>query len=146
MPMNSNSLRMAIFAAALTGAQACSATEHIVCPSAIRLDKATVAVDAVPAGFQPMVSKSATGITGVSAYDGPAEEGAALKPTSEGAKDGSAEWHFAGSFPRGKWISCDYAKGLLRLTRRVEDGTSVCSASIRKMPPYGKLEASFSCR
>lgn len=56
-----------------------------------------------------------------------------LKPSSsKKIADGTAvQWSFAGHYPQGKWLSCDYANGLFSLSRQIPDGTSECTVFYR---------------
>jgi len=56
-----------------------------------------------------------------------------LRPTS--TKKTSAgrvvTWTFVGPYPHGKWLSCDYADGLVSLSRQIPDTASECSVTYR---------------
>lgn len=56
-----------------------------------------------------------------------------LKPTStrKTTTGRVVTWRFAGSYPRGKWLSCDYADGLVSLSKQIPDTIGECSVTYR---------------
>ena len=124
----------------------CFAGEDIVCPDKVRLASGSVAPEDVPAGYKPFVSDTTVGLTGVTVFDGPPEDGAALKPSAESSNGETIKWLFEGSYEKGKWVSCDYANGLIRLVRQIREPTSSCTATVRRKGPYKTIEAKFTCK
>jgi hypothetical protein len=127
-------------------AEFCFAGEDIVCPNRVRLASGNVVPEDVPSGYKTFVSDTPVGLTGVSVFDGPPEDGAALKPSSVTSHEEIIRWRFEGSYEKGKWASCDYANGLIRLTRQVQEPTSSCTAAVRKSGPHKTIEAKFTCK
>lgn len=124
--------------------QVCAANDSLVCPESIRVSSATVTLESVPAGFDVHVPKSLLRLTGFNVYDGPPEQGAALKPHSE--KSGNTLWRFEGGYPQGVFVSCDYSNGVVRLTRRASDSVASCSAKTEVVKPQRSMKVRFVCK
>lgn len=122
--------------------------QNISCPETVRVASATLESSDVPAGHKVIVSKSPVRLTGINAFNGPPEDGAVLVPKSERSSRSAstATWKFEGDYPQGKFVSCDYAQGLIRVAARLEDTVSTCTGSTRPTKPYNTLGASFHCR
>lgn len=116
------------------------------CKDKIRLASGNVVPDDVPDGYTPFISSSINRLTGVSVFDGPPEDGALLKPFSVTQKGAQIKWVFEGSYEKGKWFSCDYADGLIRLIQKIPEPASVCIATIRKIKPYNTIAGMISCK
>lgn len=86
-------------------------------------------------------------LSGANVFDGPPADLAALVPGKETGKGDRtrSSWKFEGSFPKGKWISCDYGEGIVSLTRKLEDSVTQCTASfdVQRKPP--SLAVRFTC-
>ncbi len=129
-----------------------AADQALVCPAHVQLNaataKATVTFSADTPGFTPLVSDRLLALTGASAFDGPPEEGAALKPVTErrGAAYNTSVWRFEGSYDGGKWMTCDYAQGLVRLAVRVEDTAQVCEARATLAKANARVTVALACR
>lgn len=111
-----------------------------------------LAPSSVVSGFDPEVFKSSvsdvpTVLTGASAFDGPAEVGAALLPSqSRASRIGQiAIWTFAGSFEHAKWIACDGAMGAVRLAARVDDRAHLCRATFQRAGPGKRPSVDIAC-
>lgn len=124
----------------------CFSDESHVCPGKIHLDSASVASEDVPPGFTSLVSRSYIRLTGVSMFDGPPVEGAALMPSSISANDRIIKWTLDGPYEKGKWISCDYAMGLIRIAAQTRDSSLACTATVKKVGLAKTLEAQFLCK
>jgi len=132
----------------------------LVCPAQVRLNAATATVSPAAPGFTPLVSDAPLPLTGASAFDGPPEEGAALKPASErrGAAGTTTVWRFERSsegshevshevsINTGRWMSCDYAQGLVRLTAKVHAGTKNCEARTTPAKAAGRVSVLLACQ
>lgn len=118
---------LAMFCLAWVGT--CTASEF-QCPPKIQLAEARIAARHVSPPFKGLVSESPLWLTGASAYDGPPEEGASLKPSKikTTGKVETSTWTLEKSTGRSKWVSCDYADGLAHLTAQVDDHTTFCQA------------------
>lgn len=118
------------------------------CPTQVRLKPATVVVNPPAPAFTPWVSDTALMLTGASAFDGPPEQGAALKPASDKRVAGGSTvvWHFEGKFEAGKWLSCDYAQGLVRLAVQVDAATTRCEARTRINKAPARPAVMLACR
>lgn len=114
------------------------------CPDKVRLASGIVVAEDVPSEYQPLISERVNRLTGVSAFDGPPKDGAILKPLIQ--KREQIKWIFEGAYEKGKWVSCDYADGLIRLVQQVPNFTSVCIATIKNVKPYHTLTGIISCK
>lgn len=133
-----------------------AASQSFVCPAQVRLNAATATVSPAAPGFTPLVSDAPLPLTGASAFNGPPEEGAALKPASErrGAAGSTAVWRFERSsgsshevsINTGKWMSCDYAQGLVRLTVQVHADTKNCEARTVPAKAAGRVSVLLACQ
>jgi hypothetical protein len=56
-----------------------------------------------------------------------------------------ATWIFEGEYPKGKWISCEYGQGAVKLYAEVPGNTRSCT--LVKQPETNKtnFQARFSC-
>jgi hypothetical protein len=99
--------------------------ERFECPLKLSVDNGPLVLREPPPGFEPLVSHTVVFLTGASAFDGPPADGAMLKPLS--ATTEATHWDFGG-VSQGKWLSCDYANGVVRLVRQVDDAVSSCTA------------------
>lgn len=129
---------------------ACFADVSFVCPESAHLASGVVAADSIPEGFQGEVSKTVVRLSGINMFDGPPEQGAALVPHSETKRKGGAGevsvWRFEGEYPDGKYISCDYGRGLFRIFSRVGDSIRSCAATTEYSKLYQTMAASFVCK
>ncbi len=139
---------MAAFVAAGAGSWpiASSAATTAVCPARVHLESGRVAAGDVPASYKATVDPMPLPLSGVSIYDGPPEQGAALVPTSAGRNGDRSTWAFAGTYPDGKWLSCDYANGLVHLSIRADDASVSCDAVATKSGDPKILRGTFTCR
>jgi len=124
----------------------CYAGENMICPDKVRLASGSVVSEDVPPGYKSLVSPSIVRLTGVTVFDGPPEDGAVLKPASFSRNGERIKWIFGGTNEKGKWISCDYADGLIRLVKQIGDPTSYCTATIEKTEPHKTLDAKITCK
>lgn len=54
-------------------------------------------------------------------------------------------WIFEGDYPDGKWISCDYQKGALVRSKRIDDNAKSCSVTYRKVDQGYLVDHRVSC-
>lgn len=101
----------------------------IACPDSIAPTELAVAKANWTAFVPRPLSLSAAGF-----MQGEPSLQADLKPTSvrKTATGIVSTWKFAGPYPHGKWLSCDYAGGAVTLSQRIPDASSECSVSYRK--------------
>lgn len=127
----------------------CAETTYL-CPETTRLEAAVVAPTGLPEGFALMTSKAPIRLSGISVFDGPPERNAVLIPAAERGdlrrKETVSLWKFEGAYPEGKYISCDYAQGVLHLHVRVAEGVTQCEAFTARRKPHATLTARFVCR
>lgn len=128
----------------ITNAYAGEAVFH--CKDKVRLASGNIVPDDVPPGYKPFISSMINRLTGVSVFDGPPEDGAVLKPFSVTQKGAQIKWVLEGPYEKGKWVSCDYADGLIRLVQQIPEPASVCIATIKKIKPYNTLDGMVSCK
>jgi hypothetical protein len=117
------------------------------CPPKVQLQGGTIAEKSVTPPFQPLVTAQVLWLTGANAYDGPPEQGAQLVPNkvSKQGKTETTHWVFEGDFSAGKWLSCDYAQGLARLTLQVAPTSRVCQAIASSNGKPEKLAVLLVC-
>lgn len=123
----------------------CLAADEIVCPDKVRLESAQVMAADVPEGYLPFVSDSLIRLSGPSIFDGPVEDGAALKPVFS-PRPGILKWEFEGAYEYGKWVSCDYGDGIARLVKRLPDAITSCTATVGRARPHNTTTVKFECR
>ena len=123
------------------------------CPAQVRLNPATATLQASVPGFAGQVSDQPLPLTGASAFDGPPEEGAALKPAASergpggpGSSHGLTTWRFEGPYPAGKWMSCDYAQGVARLVLQLPPETARCVARTTMLKNPARTSITLACR
>lgn len=137
---------------AATGTTAASAAA-LECPATVRLDAPKASASGIPAGTEIVVDARPLRLTGYNFFDGPPAQGAALVPTSDkpakGAKgvkgESTATWVFEGDYPQGKFASCDYAGGTVRLVQRMDDAAKRCMATSRTAGNPSVLQVRFRC-
>ena len=139
-------------APAPTGTAAAPAAT-LECPATVRLDAPKASAPGVPAGTEIVLDARPLRLTGYNFFDGPPAQGAALVSTSDrpakGAKGGRGEstatWVFEGDYPQGKFASCDYAGGTVRLVQRMDDAAKRCMATSRTAGTPSVLQVRFRC-
>lgn len=128
----------------------CTAEVSFVCPEAVHLASASLTADSIPPGFSTATSTAPIRLSGINMFDGPPEQGAALIPFQEEhsakKKVTVSSWKFDSSYPQGKFASCDYANGILRVVIRTDDTVKSCVAKTEIVKPYGTIKASFNCQ
>lgn len=123
----------------------CLANEEMLCPAKVHLVSGNVLSDDIPPDYKSFVSDTTVRLTGITVFDGPPEDGAALKPLSSSQNGEHIKWVFEGEYEKGKWFSCDYANGIIRLIRKIREPSSSCMATVVKTKPYNVLEARLIC-
>jgi hypothetical protein len=146
--MYKNYLCKAAFLALISGSPICFGQQAIDCPATVKVASAKLDEASVPAGSEPFISDSPVRLSSISAFNGPPTEGAALIPRGERTQRGAtiAAWLFEGPYPHGKYVSCDYANGFVRVVTRVNDVMTRCTGTTRITQPYRTLNARFDCR
>lgn len=122
------------------------ADDVLECPETTRLASGTVSPDSIPAISQALVSNEIVRLSGVSVFDGPPEQGASLKPDTVANKGRDIIWKFEGDYPQGKFISCDYANGLIRIYSKIADVTVACVSKTEITKSQKILKATFICK
>ncbi|GEM_PF-1675816 len=123
------------------------------CPATVRLDAPKASASGLPAGTEIVLAASPLRLTGYNFFDGPPAQGAALVPTSDkpakggkgGKGDATATWVFDGDYPQGKFASCDYAGGTVRVVQRMDDAAKRCTATSRTAGDPPALQVRFRC-
>ena len=123
----------------------CWSGETMMCPSTVRVASGLIEPKDVPVGFRPIISNLSERLSGGSVFDGPPEQGGSLKPFSSSEKSHRAKWIFAKEAKYEVWISCDYANGLIRLVKRVQEPVASCTAVFNKTGATSVLEGKFMC-
>ncbi len=142
-----------IAAVAFVIARSATSTATITCRATLRLAPGTTVDPELPApwrssivGGAPPLGGEALPLTGVGAFDGPPEQGAAPVPPASNAANTVIQWTFSGEFARGKWLSCDYGGGVLRATREAAPDTTTCEAQLTRDEGRRLSGARFHCR
>ncbi len=123
----------------------CGAGELLVCPATLSLVSGVVNPENIPPDYLPVISKGVVRLSGDNMFDGHPNNGVALKPSKSSAGYQKNTWVFEGEYPAGKWFSCDYAEGLIRLTRKLQEPVSQCTDTVKKIKPYGTLTIRLNC-
>lgn len=112
-------------------------------PAPTTAPQASAAAADPSAGLTLFVPESVVHLSGASVFSGPPQEGAVLMP----AKDNDREATWLLQLPAGlkAWVSCDYAKGLVRMVREVPESTRRCTARTTRMPPPKGTAITFTC-
>jgi hypothetical protein len=143
-------IRLKLLAAMCLVASAgtCFASEAYTCPTKITYASASVAVQNMPPGFESLVPASTVSfLTGSNMFNGHPKEEASLMPNFSSPDGKIDRWDFVGDFSRGKWISCDYERGFVRLVKRVDDSAKSCTATTRTLDKVQKtLEIRYECK
>lgn len=143
-------------AAAAATPNGTAASAALECPATVQLEAPRATASGLPAGTEIVLDARPLRLTGYNFFDGPPAQGAALVPTSDkpgkgtkgakGAKsESTATWVFEGDYPQGKFASCDYAGGTVRLVRRMDDGAKRCTATSRTAGDPPALQVQFRC-
>lgn len=119
---------------------------QVECPPTLQVQAMSL-VD-VPVGFTPVEPVGLVRLSGGNLYDGPPQQEAALKPFSQQTtkQTRSVTWKLQGEYPDGKWFSCDYAQGTLRIARRLEDASTECQMLAKPIAPAGQLSIVLLCK
>jgi hypothetical protein len=99
------------------------------CPASLPLRSLPLAVDGVPPGARASLAAGPVALSGVSAFDGPPEEGAALRPSGSFNGGHLLRWDWADAPLSTAWLSCDYAGGLVHLAWPVAQALRACTAT-----------------
>ncbi|SFD74883.1 STY0301 family protein [Paracidovorax konjaci] len=151
MPIGSRRISCAILTSMALFTQASLAATPsptaLACPASIQLSSAHLEASGLPTGTTLSVDRTPLPLSGSNVFSGPPEQAGALMPTAttKGKGGNRAVWEFEGSYPEGKFISCDYAGGTVRVVRRVDDAAKRCTStsSTTKNPPA--LQTQFQC-
>ena len=99
----------------------------------------------IPPNFRTSIYTLPLLLTGFNAYYGPPEKEAAMVPDYKD-KSGDDGWRFDGEFKEGKWLSCDYAGGAIRLATQLDDAIQQCLGVFRHTKNPRLPEAEFRCK
>lgn len=124
----------------------CLADEELFCPSKVRLISGNVVLEEGPPDYRSFIPNTIIRLTGVTVFDGPPEEGAVLKPSSQSASETRIKWIFEGKYGKGKWFSCDYANGIIKLVKQIREPSANCTAIFVKAQPFNTFEAKLTCK
>lgn len=108
------------------------ASQKIVCPQLVHLENIKLTDDFDSAVFRPAIAPAPLRLTGFNVFDGPPEEGGALKPTTSRrqGKSDFLSWTFTSANRVENWVACDYAGGLIRLAAKVNNTARTCSSLV----------------
>ncbi len=119
---------------------------QVECPLTLQVQ--AMSLVAVPSGFTPVEPVGLVRLSGGNLYDGPPQQEATLKPFSQQStkQNRSMIWKLQGDYPDGKWFSCDYAQGTLRIARRLADASKECQMLAKPIAPAGQLSIALICK
>lgn len=146
-PLLNKMLKLALFIGLLFLCSATFAKQEFQCPPKIQLNSATLTGSREVAPYAVSVSKTPQWLSGINIFDGHPEQEGALKPlhSKQTGNTETSTWNLDASFPDGKWVSCDYSAGAVRLVARIEDTAKLCRAAVNTKHKPNKLEISLSC-
>ncbi len=122
------------------------AGETFTCPDYLALNASPLTGVSLPADARALVAPGRVWLSGASLFDGPPEEQASLVPDNADS-DGPSLWTLASSSPSGYWLSCDYANGLVRITRQLAANSSRCTATASPAGnPADSVKVRFDCQ
>jgi hypothetical protein len=98
-----------------------------------------------PAGWTPQATGQPQLLTGVMVFDGPPEQGAALKPESAAADGRRLVWSLSSLAAAPAWLSCEYGNGVVRLVRSVPLDLRWCEARVSRRSRPSTLGISVRC-
>ncbi len=120
------------------------AGQTVVCPERLMQQSAQVNAENIPEGFEVMSRPGRLWLSGVSLYDGHPRDNAVLVPDEDSAT--APGWRFEGDYPDGKWLSCDYSMGHVRLYRKLDDSIAQCNVTSEGNRQEGSLKIRAVCR
>jgi hypothetical protein len=106
---------------------------------------AGAALAEAPAGWTPQATGQPQWLTGVMVFDGPPEQGAAMKPESAAADGRRLVWSLSSLAAPPAWLACDYGSGAVRLVRKAPSDVRWCEARVTRRPRSPGLGISVRC-
>lgn len=143
MRIIANQRRQAALIALAAAATAAAATP-LNCPA--RASWSGPATSAPSDGWSAEIATSAHPLSGVSLYDGPPAEGAALQPQRVSADGRRLTWSLEALAAPPAWLSCDYGGGAVRLVRRLPDAVRRCTAHVDQFKAPRRVAISVDCQ
>ena len=144
-PINMHFGLLALSLAAI-GAAAYAADSKVSCLAEI--PASALHFGDAPKGWTATTQTYPLHLTAAGFSSGPPSDRAQLKPTSvDEAKAKIVEtWRFEGPYPRGKWLSCDFERGVVTLSREIPEGIRECSVVYDNHPPASPALREIVCR
>jgi|GEM_PF-688446 len=101
----------------------------LACPE--KLPPVAQSLTATPAGWAATVNATPLWLSGITLFDGPVEEKAALVPRVERSQSGVLEnrWNFPATNDRALWLRCEYANTTVTLSRSLGTEFRECTAT-----------------
>lgn len=118
----------------------------LACPESV--PAASISLTGVPAGWTPYID-SPLYLSAPAPIDGAPQRRGQLVPSGERKEKGQTtiSYRLEGRYPDGKWLQCSYGvHGEVTLSRRMDDGVSVCEFTYRKGSKAGQNEIDIDCR
>jgi hypothetical protein len=105
--------------------------QTINCPA--RIPASSFQFANAPEGWTPFVP-SPLELTSAGFMQASPEKKAYLKPftTINNNKRVIAVWKFEGDYPQGKWLTCNYAEGVVSISKEIARSTSECTITYEK--------------
>jgi hypothetical protein len=118
--------------------------KDFTCPEKISIKPGTTEISELPPGFDVTTSPAPLRLSYASLYDGPPQDMGEQKPVKSSKM--SATWVFEGEYPKGKWVSCEYGQGTVKLYAEVPEDAHSCTLAKQPETDRSNFQASFSCR
>lgn len=124
----SSAIRLVVGVVA-TATLAFAQTGLAACPE--KLPPVAQSLTATPAGWAATVNATPLWLSGITLFDGPVEEQAALVPRVERSQSGVLEnrWSFPANNDRALWLRCEYANTTVTLSRSLGTEFRECTAT-----------------
>lgn len=111
--------------------QSLASNPGIDCPTQLPIEN--IKIDAATESWVTRI-KSPMPLTAAGFMQASPEKMAYLKPSStKNQKNGTTViWKFEGEYPLGKWLTCDYANGLVSISKEIDKTVEECSVIYEK--------------
>lgn len=121
------------------------ANETLICPQEISPKAIQIAAPSIE--WRSLVARPLA-LTSAGFMQGAPESQADLKPTKSKRNQNTETltWTFAGEYPQGKWLSCEYNNGALSLSRELTNSFSECSVTYQKITNTHRVVKEIICR
>lgn len=105
---------------------------EVSCPDHLELPYQSLPIVNTHPDFGAITFNTRVWLSGVTLFDGAPSSGASLVPTSVSPKGEVITWKLEKPPEETTWLTCDYADGVVRLTRNVGPKLSTCTANVKE--------------